>query len=488
VAGGPEGALVSALGLVVGLLVLALLGDGLARLLRYLRVLAPASAAEELGRRVLLGLAGVPWICIALDLAGIPITRLTVGVAAAGLALAGHVLERGGARGAGGRRTAVAPPPAEGVEGAALLRSPAAIVLALATASLILFSLIHTSFYPPRTYDGLVGYDLVGKIMAYEGKFSSSVFAKLVFNAQCVYPPFTSTNEGFWYIFHPALPQLWVPLVAGGFALVVWARLRRWTGSPTVAGLTTFLMLTPPELAFHLTVGQTDLASMAYVALAMFAAVDAVRGRAGALAEATLYALLGTTVRNENALFALALAIVAWVARGRRAWRAAAWIFAPSAVCFALWNLLFVRGRLGYDPGQYFRRTLDVDPGRMAEVLRYAWKNIATPGIFGELVYTIPLALALWALGRWGRRRGWFAGVPDLHLTGPLLVVLAAGFVLYMPFFYQWNPELNPIWTMDHTFKRGFFRFVPGLVTALLVSPPALGLLRRCDGGGSRRA
>jgi hypothetical protein len=39
---------------------------------------------------------------------------------------------------------------------------------------------------------------------------------------------------------------------------------------------------------------------------------------------------------------------------------------------------------------------------------------------------------------------------------------------------------------MDHTFKRGFFRFVPGLVTALLVTPPVLALVRRCDGPEAR--
>jgi hypothetical protein len=475
---------VSALGLLIGLLVLALISDGLVRWLRRLRVLAPASATEELGRRILLGLAGLPWVCMLLDLTGIPITRLSVGVVASGVGLAGYALDRGWVPGARARADSLAPPPA-GPEGAALLRSPAALGLALASASLILFSLIHTSLYPPRTYDGLVGYDLVGKIMAYEGRITSSVFSRLAFNAQCVYPPFTATNEGFWYLFHPALPQLWVPLVAGGFALVVWARVRRWTGSPTVAGLTTFLMLTPPELAFHLTVGQTDLASMAYVALAMFATVEAVRGRAGALGEASLYALLATTVRNENALFALALALVAGIAGRRRAGRAVL-VFAPAAAFFAFWNLVFVRGRFGYDPGQHFRRTLDVDPGRMLEVLRLAAKNIASPGTFGELVYAIPLAIALWALGRRGRRRGGFAPEPDLHLTGPLLVALGVCFVAYLPFFYQWDPKLNPLWSMDHTFKRGFFRFVPGLVAALLVAPPALSVLRRCDGRGGK--
>jgi hypothetical protein len=463
----------SPLGVFVGLLVLALFGDGALRLARHLGILTARGAAEEIGLRVLLGLAAVPFFCVAMDLIGIPITRLTVGVAASALAIAGFAAARGRLGASAGAGEA----PARPGERIDWLRSPAAIVLALATASLVLYSLVHTSFYPPRTYDGLVGYDLVGKILAYEGKLRSSVFTRIAYNAQCVYPPWTATNEGFWYLFHPALPQLWVPLVAGGFALVVWARVRRWTGSPTVAGLTTFLMLTPPELAFHLTVGQTDLASMAYTALAIFAAVETWRG-ANRLGETAFFGLLATTVRNENALFALALALVVGVARGRRGWRAT-WIFAPAALFFAFWNLVFVRGLIGYNPGRHFRGTLDFDPARMLEVLRLAAKNIVNPGAFGEVVYTIPLAIGLWALGRWGRRR--YAGDANPGLTGPLLVTLAACFLCYMPFFYMWDPQLNPLWTMDHTFKRGFFRFVPGLVAAVLVSPPALAVLRGCD-------
>ena len=54
-------------------------------------------------------------------------------------------------------------------------------------------------------------------------------------------------------------------------------------------------------------------------------------------------------------------------------------------------------------------------------------------------------------------------------------------FLFYMPFFYLWNERLNPIWTMHFTFKRGFFRFIPGLLAAFVALPPVLALLRRCE-------
>jgi hypothetical protein len=33
----------------------------------------------------------------------------------------------------------------------------------------------------------------------------------------------------------------------------------------------------------------------------------------------------------------------------------------------------------------------------------------------------------------------------------------------------MWDPVLNPLWTMEHTFKRGFFRYVPLAVLFVMV-------------------
>ncbi len=470
----PLFASVSPTGLLVGLLVLFLLGDGFWRLLRRCGAIAgcaPAWSAEALGLRVLLALAAVPWLCIVMDLTTIPITRLTLGLASSVIALVGFVAD------ARPRRAALSPKTRS--ESAAHATPLVAMLLVLATASLVLFSLIHTSLYPPRTYDALVGYDVVGKIMAYEGRLRSSLFTRIVYNAQCVYAPFTATNQGFWYLFHAATPQLWVPLITAGFALVVGSRVRSMTGSPTASGLATLLMLTPPEVSFHLTIGQTDLPSMVYATLAILATVEFLKGRAG-LALPALWALVATSVRSEGILFAMALALACLIIRRARRWRALA-IVLPALAFFAFWNFIFVQGLIGYDPGRYFRRELTLDPGRAWEVVRRAAQIIADPIAFGEFVWVIPLGIALWLLGRWGARRNWWGAGGDASVSGPLLALLALSLVCYLPFFYQWDPQLNPLWTMEHTFKRGFFRFVPALVIACVASPPALRLLRRCD-------
>lgn len=524
--------------LAAGLIVLFLLGDGLYRLLdrcllrrEAARFNAGARAVypgvEAWGLRILLGLAGVPWCCMVMDLSGIPIGRATLGAFALGIAILGGILSPPG-------RPRVSEHSWTGVlrSPAALLRSPAAVVLGLAVASLPLFSLIHVSAYPPWAYDAIVGFDLVGKILAVEGKLRSSVFTNIVFNAQTTYPPFTSTNQGFWYIFQPAIARLWVPLSVAGFALVTWGQVRRWTESTTAAGLAAFLMLTPPILVNHMTLGQTDLPCMVYISLGFYAMIPFLR-RQGSVARPALFLGIATTVRTENVLFALALALIGLLAvrarppvpgpgrasgasasepdpseRARaprprpgradreappepdlpvrpRPWRprwSSLWILVPSAAFFAFWNLFYVRGLIGYDPALYFRDTLDFAPARMWEVLWRAGRIIL---MFGELGWVIVLAPLLWAVGSWGRRRGWFPGVADTTLTPWLLLLLLVSFVFYMPFFYQWNPDLNPLWTMEHTFKRGFFRFIPALVIAFVASPPLLGWLRRCDPGRS---
>jgi hypothetical protein len=73
-------------------------------------------------------------------------------------------------------------------------------------------------------------------------------------------------------------------------------------------------------------------------------------------------------------------------------------------------------------------------------------------------------------------------------LSGTLLLLAGLMFVCYLPFFYAWDPELNPLWSMRDTYKRGFFRFVPLLLVGLLALPPIAGWLRRCDGGAAPAA
>jgi hypothetical protein len=111
----------------------------------------------------------------------------------------------------------------------------------------------------------------------------------------------------------------------------------------------------------------------------------------------------------------------------------------------------------------------------------FAAQVIRERGTFGELAWCLPLGLLLWLAGWWGRRNGRLDAQDDPQVSGKLLLLLGVCFVFYLPYFYQWNPELNPLWTMHHTFKRGFFRFVPGLVVAVLASAPVAALLRRCD-------
>ncbi len=467
-----------------GIVVLLLLGDGLLRLCVRARLMSARDAVAAAALRLLLPMASMPWICVGFDLIGVPIERLTLALTAVVIAAAGAVVDRSGwsrtiewTRSLGTSRFWRG-------QRSDWTRSPAARVLALGAAGLVLFSLVQVGLFVPRAYDALVGYDAVGKVMAYEGALRSTLFTHIKFDPQCVYPPFTSCNQGFWYLFHPTIPRLWVPLLAAGFLLGFWSWVRRWTGSPTAAGLASFVVLLPSELAFHLTVGQTDLPSMVYTTMALLTLLAWLHGRGG-IAAPSLFILAATTARTENVLFAAALACGGLLLGGRRRWRAL-WIAVPSALFFLFWNVLFVKNLLGYDPGAHFRPTLDIDVARMLEVLRLAGTIIATRGAFGEFVWIIPITVLLWAAGRWWKSPAVFDNAQrpasGARITGQLLLLLLLGFVFYMPFFYMWDPVLNPLWTMEHTFKRGFFRFIPGLVIAFVAAPHLLGLLRRCDG------
>jgi hypothetical protein len=525
--------------LFLGLLILAAFGDGMYRLLGRMR-LRPrtAGSVEWIAWRMLLALAIVPWLAVSYDLAGIPFTRGSMTAAAVAVLVAGFAAQRPGFR--RGRSVLVeaprgGPAAAAAVVGAAavvvgapaadpatrrtpdpigLFRSPAALVLIVATGTIVLGSLVQVAILPERNYDAIVGYDLVGKILAAEGKLRSSIFDRIVYNAQSVYAPFTSTNNGFGYLFFEAVPRLWVPWLLVGFLLAFGSWVRRRTGSATLAALATFLVLLPQAL---LTQGATearpDLPSMVYTAFAALVVIDLFRGRGGYGAP-TVLILVATTARTENILFGVALAAACFLVRpsppGR--WRVVGMVLVPTAF-FLFWNLAFVKGLIGYDPAAHFRR-LDFAPDRVIEIVRRAFAIMAWPQAFGEFIVVVVAGPLAWSAWRLARRRargdedrpgalegpGTAAGAtqdpageepvsagttpaaPTDDVSGKLLLLAGLMFVFYLAFFYAWDPELNPLWTMIDTFKRGFFRFVPLLLVALLALPPLAGWLRRCDG------
>lgn len=460
----------------LGLLIVALLAEGAFRLLGRTRLLRAPSLSGQIGYRILMGTATIPWLCMFLDRARIPIDRVSLLIAAAALALTGLAILRP-VRGC----WTISRAGSELRSGlASLLHAPAGLILTIAAAAVPILSFMHVSQVPPWAYDAMVGYDLVGKIMAVEGRLISSVFEVIQFNAQCVYAPFTATNQGYWYLFASSMPKLWMPILTAGFLLVLWSRVRTWTGSVTAAGIVTFLLHSPPELNFHLHVGQTDYPSMVFTSLAMLALVDDLREGRG-FRETALLTCLATTTRTENVLFAFALAVVAFCFNRGRRWRALH-ILWPSIAFFCLWNLYFVRVLMNYDPAQHFRPALELDFGRLMEVLRNAHRIVFSIGALGELPYLFPLTALLWAAGLTitrARRRSWNLESP--RITGLLMLIMLVCFACYIPYFYQWDPHLNPLDTMEHTFKRGFFRFIPVILVAFTCTPIVLRALRTCE-------
>jgi hypothetical protein len=295
------------------------------------------------------------------------------------------------------------------------------------------YDLIQVALLPERNYDALVGYDLVGKILAAEGKLRSSIFDRIVYNAQAVYAPFTSSNNGFGYLFFESVPRLWVPLLVAGFLVAFGAWVRRRTGSTTLAALVAFLVLLPQALLTQgITEARPDLPSMIYVVFAALAVVDQWRGRSGWGAPATLL-LVAATARTENLLFGAALAVAVLLPHRSRApevgeastiasrpgaarsvrfsrlgkWWPAVWLVALPTAFFLFWNLFFVKVLIGYDPTAHFTQ-IDFAPGRMVEIFIRAVKIMAWPQAFGEFVVVVVAAplgwLAWWWLG--GRQRG----------------------------------------------------------------------------------
>jgi hypothetical protein len=412
--------------------------------------------------RLLLGMAGTALIFVVQDLVGIGITRtsviassLLVGIASVVVRVLQRNLE---ALKIGSWR----------LSSWSDISLPC-ILFSIPLVVLLAASFVQMTFLVPRAYDALVGWDLVGKVLSHEGAIRSSVFTHIRYNAQAVYPPFCSTMQGLFYIFTPATPRMWVPIMLLPFMVIFGEEVWRITRRSALAALSLLIIFTVRELNFHLTVAQTDLPNMIFVTLGFLWALRYPDDRRS-VGLASLFMLLATMTRSETILVALGVCI--WMlARSRFKRWDSLWVLIPSVAFFAFWNLIYVRGLIGYDPADHFRTTLDLDLSRAFEVLRLAFLLVIQRDIYGELGLLALVGLALWV--GWillGRRLA--AGLPPgeaLTISpGHMLGLLALGLLFYLSFFYQWDPVLNPLWTMEHTFKRGFFRYIPLLVLFVL--------------------
>jgi hypothetical protein len=419
------------------------------------------SVYYRISTALLLGMGGLAFLYVIMDLAGIPITRWSTMIAAlaAGAPSLALRIRRGGIESLH--------PSGFSLPGWGRLSLPCLLFCA----PLILIaagSFVQMSLLVPRAYDALVGWDLVGKVLSYEGALRNSVFEKIVYNAQATYPPFAASMQGLFYLFTPHAPRLWVPIMLVAFMVVLGEEAWRIVGSSALAALLLLIVLTLPELSFHLTVAQTDFPNMVFVTIGFLWALRYPRDRR-AVWLCALFIFFGTMTRSETVLVAAAVSL--WMlARVRfRRWEPVV-VTAASAAFFLFWNLIWVRGLIGYDPGDHFRSTIDLDLQRAWDVIRFAVIIVSHREPYGELLPILGAGFLLWVLWAAGLRRRAGESVEGMPATpGAILGLFALSLAFYLPFFYMWDPVLNPLWTMEHTFKRGFFRYVPLAVLFVMV-------------------
>jgi hypothetical protein len=400
--------------------------------------------AYALALRLLLGMVGATLLILAEDLLGIPIRWTSLALPAAGALVAARGIALRRKESTGGADAQELAPPRPSLPD---------LFPALAVLAILLVSAVQSYLIPPWTYDSLVGWDLVGKIMAQEGAFRSSVFEKIAFNAQAVYPPLTASMYGIYYLFHPESPQWWIFVMAVAFAVLAYGEKASLLRSSFLALLGLFFILSGHEVLFYLTAAHTDVPNMVFFSLGCFWALSYPQRRRS-LAMCLVFFTAAMLTRSETLL--VIGGVVLWMlARERFRDLRPLWILLPAALFFVFWNLFYVRGLIGYHPEAHFRSSLDWDPARAWEVIARAMTILSWRETYGDLVPLFLGSLVLWGLLRWG------PPVASPVRPEAILGLLVLTFAAYLPFFYMWDPKLNPLWTMEHTFKRGVFRYIP---------------------------
>jgi len=120
---------------------------------------------------------------------------------------------------------------------------------------LIYASVSKSLYWPTNAYDNVAGYDLMGKVMAAEGKINNSLFEInnspiLGSSKRIIYPPLVSGGFAFAYLFGLETSKLMTSLFFVFFVFSFYSLLLKYSNKTNAIIMTFFTIITPEFFAF----------------------------------------------------------------------------------------------------------------------------------------------------------------------------------------------------------------------------------------------
>lgn len=335
-------------------------------------------------------------------------------------------------------------------------------------------SIWRTYYYPPYSYDSMMGIDLVAKYGVRDGSISNSqLFKELlplsqVYTNQLFYAPFTMLMQIIYRLVGIDFGQIWLGFISLSFLTFFYAIAKK-LAHPLIAFFGVLFILFVPEFFAYSFILQTDYSNAIYFFIGVyFFYLYTLKNEISDIAISTLAMFFACWTRTETIFFIPFGSLLLLIRKMRESPHTLnfnilkipfLFSFIPSIAIF-LWNIFYIEFYMpeGIDPGG------QIDP-QTDQLFSKIAGNISGMNeivIFRDQLWneSVPIFLfffgtsLLYAILKQKSPEG----LQILFWIGVLYMVFHVLFILF--------PAVN----IDATFRRGFFKFIPLMGLYLILS------------------
>ncbi len=330
-------------------------------------------------------------------------------------------------------------------------------------------------FWPIAEYDSMTGYDLMGKMIANEGTFITSIFQypyKTTYEiSRFIYPPLVASGFAYFYIFGAVNAKIYMLVLFISFLVAFYGILKNKL-SDTFALFFTVLMMITPEMFSHASLGLTNLPNAIYTSLSFLCIYLWLENRLNSYFIISLL-LMACSMwsRSDSIAFVAGYGLVFLL----DFIKSKEWIkpLIYISVCFAtflIWTL-FIKFSVNINSSDFFIKTLFWDADKFTKIFGTAFTMMLGSGtLYGLTFYAFVIFFAL--------------NIVDMVLTvNRLVLFILSTWLLYTLLYYQidygFAGSIDAY--LNASYKRGLFNFVPLIWFFVAVNPLSTKWLGKID-------
>ncbi len=310
-------------------------------------------------------------------------------------------------------------------------------------------------YWPTFAYDNVAGYDLMGKVMATEGKVNNSLFeindTPILGSARrCIYPPLVSGSFAFVYLCNLPTSKLISSLFFIFFVISFYASLRLFTNK-TNSIIITFLTVITPEMFAFSSLSTTNIPTAIYGSLSIiYLYIWLNRRKQRYLLIASLLMGFNIWTRSDAVVFNMAgFIVLLFDALKNRTWKELLIYSLIAFLPFIAWNL-YIKFNINVDQNVFINRPF-WDSNKFNRVLTWVKNLVINTNLYGISFYVFFISIIINTKNLFKEK------------TSMLLILFFISWGIYTLLFYQMdNTKMDSLDSMmKASYRRGLFAFIP---------------------------